>query len=62
MRWTLDFGRPNKVEPPGLEAPYQEYDETGRLVRAIIDFENEPAVIVTAYRTSNVAKYWRPPP
>jgi len=40
----------------------QSIDETGRLVRVIIDLENEPAVIVTAYRTSTVAKYWRPPP
>lgn len=30
LRWTPDFGRPDKVEPPGLEAPYQEYDDAGQ--------------------------------
>jgi hypothetical protein len=27
MRWTPDFGRPDKVELPGREAPYQEQDD-----------------------------------
>ncbi len=26
LRWTPDFGRPDKVELPGREAPYQEQD------------------------------------
>ena len=30
LRWTPDFGRPDKVEPPGLEAPYQEDDDAGQ--------------------------------
>jgi hypothetical protein len=30
VRWTPDFGRPDKVEPPGMEAPYQEYDDAGQ--------------------------------
>jgi hypothetical protein len=30
VRWTPDFGRPDKVEPPGLEAPYQEDDDAGQ--------------------------------
>ena len=30
MRWTPDFGRPDKVEPPGFEAPYQEDDDAGQ--------------------------------
>lgn len=30
LRWTPDFGRFDKVEPPGLEAPYQEYDDAGQ--------------------------------
>ena len=28
-------------------------------VRVIVDVEREPVVIVTAYRTSKVEKYWR---
>ena len=27
LRWTLDFGRPDKVEFSGREAPYQEQDD-----------------------------------
>jgi hypothetical protein len=27
VRWTPDFGRPDKVELPGWEAPYQEQDD-----------------------------------
>jgi hypothetical protein len=26
----MDLGRPDKVEPPGLEAPYQEEDDAGQ--------------------------------
>lgn len=29
------------------------------LVRAIVETWVEPAVVVTVYRTSNIAKYWR---
>jgi hypothetical protein len=40
----------------------QSIDEAGALVRVIIDTENDPIVIITAYRTSKVSKYWRPSP
>jgi hypothetical protein len=40
----------------------QSIDEAGALVRVIVDIENDPVVIVTAYRTSKVAKYWRASP
>lgn len=35
--------------------------EPGRtfLVRLIVDDATEPAVVVTAYRTSKISKYWR---
>ena len=33
MRWTPDFGRPDKVKPPGWEAPYQEDDDVGKATR-----------------------------
>jgi hypothetical protein len=31
------------------------------LVRLIVDETADPAVVVTAYRTSKVSKYWRQP-
>ena len=31
------------------------------LVRAIVDDRVEPAVVVTAYRTGKIDKYWRQP-
>jgi hypothetical protein len=31
------------------------------LVRAIVDDSVDPAVVVTAYRTSQIAIYWRSP-
>ena len=34
VRWTPDFGRPDKVELPGWEAPYQEQDD-GRKATSI---------------------------
>lgn len=37
----------------------QSIDQSGVLVRVIVDVECDPVVIVTAYRTSKVAKYWR---
>jgi hypothetical protein len=32
------------------------------LVRAIVDEEAEPSVVVTVYRTSRISKYWRAKP
>jgi hypothetical protein len=29
------------------------------LIRVIVDYDREPPVVVTAYRTSKVEKYWR---
>lgn len=31
------------------------------LLRAIVDERTEPAVVITVYRTSKIAKYWRLP-
>ena len=30
------------------------------LLRVFVDVDRDPAEVVTAYRTSRVAKYWRP--
>jgi len=32
------------------------------LVRVFVDVDREPAEVVTAYRTSKIAKYWRAQP
>jgi hypothetical protein len=32
------------------------------LVRVFVDVDRKPADVVTAYRTSNVARYWRAQP
>jgi hypothetical protein len=32
------------------------------LVRVFVDLDREPAVVVTAYRTSKLQKYWRGQP
>ena len=31
-----------------------------RLVRVFVDTDQTPPVVVTAYKTSRIAKYWRP--
>lgn len=31
-----------------------------RLVRVFVDTDETPPVVVTAYKTSRIAKYWRP--
>lgn len=36
-------------EPPGTY-----------LVRVVVDVDRRPPEVVTAYRTSKIAKYWRP--
>src|SRR5262249_18937457 len=37
-------------------------DETEYLVRVFVDIDRKPAEVVTAYRTSKIAKYWRNEP
>jgi len=37
-----------------MEAPAREY-----LVRVLVDIDRRPAEVVTAYRTTKLAKYWR---
>jgi hypothetical protein len=32
------------------------------LVRVIVDVEQDPPVVVTAYRTSKIEKYWKAEP
>ena len=57
--------RPEQVvDVPKGRKIYQsrvELNDKMYLVRVIIDPSEDPAVVVTAYRTSKVAKYWRRP-
>ena len=46
----------------GREVVQSRVDFGGRvyLVRVVVDTGHTPAEVVTAYRTSKIAKYWRP--
>jgi hypothetical protein len=52
--------QPDQVVPvrSGREVR-QSLDDCGRLVRVIIDLEGVVPVIVTAYRTTKVHRYWQ---
>ena len=43
--------RQSRVKGPGEAAPY--------LVRVVVEVLPEETVVVTAYRTSKIGKYWR---
>ena len=50
------------VERENLKAYQSQIDFGGGrffLLRVIVDDTVEPAVVVTAYRTNKIAKYWR---
>lgn len=36
------------------------FDGKTYLLRVFVDIERDPAEVVTVYRTSRIAKYWRP--
>jgi hypothetical protein len=46
---------------PGRDVLQSRVDIGGRpvLVRVFVDVDRDPAVVVTAYRTSKIEKYWR---
>jgi hypothetical protein len=54
------------VEAPGQvvevrkgRCVYQSRIESGWILRVFVDVDRDPAEIVTAYRSSKIAKYWR---
>lgn len=51
------------VERGGRKAYQSRVEIAGKiyLVRAIVEDWAQPGVVVTVYRTSNIAKYWRQP-
>jgi hypothetical protein len=38
------------------------FDGATFVVRVFVDVDRQPAVVVTAYRSSKLGKYWRDPP
>ncbi len=51
------------VPGSGGKTAYQSKVDFGSkifLVRAIVDDNSDPGVVITVYRTSRIAKYWRP--
>lgn len=46
---------------PGRDVVHSRIELAGRryLVRVFVDVDRSPAEVVTAYRTSKIAKYWR---
>ena len=57
--------KPDQVVPErGVVKAYQSRCEIGGrifLVRVIVDDSVDPAVVVTAYRTTKIEKYWGKP-
>lgn len=49
-------GAGKKVLQSRIEFP----DGKTYLLRAVVDEDKHPSVVVTVYRTSKIAKYWRP--
>jgi hypothetical protein len=52
QRYTVRGGR--DVLQSRIAFGYKTY-----LVRVFVDVDREPALVVTVYRTSNIARYWR---
>ena len=55
QRWDLRPGR-------AVLHSKTKQDETEHLLRVFVDIDRKPAEVVTAYRTSKIAKYWRDEP
>ncbi|MGQ9647713.1 MAG: DUF4258 domain-containing protein [Thermodesulfobacteriota bacterium] len=55
---------PGQIVPErGGKKAYQSQIDFGQdkvlLLRAIVDDSVDPAIVITAYRTSKISKYWR---
>jgi len=59
------LGKPDQVVPEkGRVKAYQSKCEIGGkmfLLRVMVDDSVDPAVVVTAYRTTKIEKYWEKP-
>jgi hypothetical protein len=43
-----------------LQSRFEAEDGRIYLVRAVVATDKRPPVVITIYRTSKIAKYWRP--
>ncbi|HET6455360.1 MAG TPA: DUF4258 domain-containing protein [Armatimonadota bacterium] len=61
LQEVLDNPEQVLPEESGRKAYQSRLDFGGKmyLVRAIVEDDIKPAVVVTVYRTSKIAKYWR---
>jgi len=57
---------PQQIVPQtGNKRVYQsqlDFGGTVFLLRAVVDDSSDPATVITVYRTSTIAKYWRSSP
>jgi hypothetical protein len=57
QRWELRPGRHVLQSRIPMGEPPKKY-----IVRVLVDVDEEPPAVVTAYRTSKMSKYWRQEP
>ena len=57
QRWELRPGRHVVQSRASMGDPAKPY-----VVRVLVDVDRTPCEVVTAYRTSRIAKYWRQEP
>jgi hypothetical protein len=57
QRWELRPGRHMLQAKVAMGEPAKAY-----IVRVVVDVDEVPPAVVTAYRTSKISKYWRQEP
>ena len=64
LRRVLAAPEQREAVRPGRDVLQSRIELEGRdyLVRVFVDVDRNPAEVVTAYRTSKIAKYWRKGP
>jgi hypothetical protein len=64
LRRVLAAPEQRYVVRPGRDVLQSRIELEGRdyLIRVFVDVDRNPAEVVTAYRTSKIAKYWRKGP
>jgi len=61
--WAV-ISEPEQIVPvrPGRSIYQSRIESHTRLLRVVVDEDRQPAIVVTAYRTSNLRKYWQTEP
>ena len=64
MRQVLAAPEQRHAVRPGRDLLQSRIEFAGKtyLVRVFVDVDRDPAEVVTVYRTSRIAKYWRAQP